>query len=242
MGDSDSPSAVPLRSARRSTRRYRSRLTTRPETTGSLGFLGDLWTRATLSDSGGTSTPSLGGRPQVRGVAVAGGFRQGAGASILTISRCLAASRRLGAAATNLHGGDSPRRSFSRSSITWLTASLSTLRSLPSRSRGRPTTQDSLPAGGQPLPDGGRNPARSRVKFQLRLHGILLTQAFPTQAGGMTAASRPDASEVAEDTARRCALFSHRPQGRHRPPADSSQAAASFPPPPQSSGIQTAPA
>src|SRR5690606_24285745 len=34
------------------------------------------------------------------------------------------------------------------------------------RPRGRTTTQDSLPAGGQPLPDGGHNPVRSQMKFQ----------------------------------------------------------------------------
>ena len=35
-----------------------ARLATTPETTGSLAFLGDLWTHATLSDSGGTLAPS----------------------------------------------------------------------------------------------------------------------------------------------------------------------------------------
>lgn len=48
------------------------------------------------------------------------------------------------------------QRSLSRSSITRPTPSLSTLRSLPSRSRGRRATQDSLPGGGQPLPCGTR--------------------------------------------------------------------------------------
>lgn len=48
------------------------------------------------------------------------------------------------------------QRSLSRSSITRPAPSLSTLRSLPSRSRGRRATQDSLPGGGQPLPCGTR--------------------------------------------------------------------------------------
>jgi hypothetical protein len=76
----------------------------------------------------------------------------------------------------SLHSAGYPRQSTFRSSITRLSSSLSTLRSLPSRSRGRTTTQDSLPAGGQPLPGGGHNPARSRMKFQPLLHGFLLTQ------------------------------------------------------------------
>jgi hypothetical protein len=59
---------------------------------------------------------------------------------------------------------------------------LSTLRSFPSRSRGRTATQGSLPAGGQPLPGGGHDPARSQMKFQPHLHGFLLIQAFATQS------------------------------------------------------------
>jgi hypothetical protein len=50
-------------------------------------------------------------------------------------------------------------------------------------------TQDSLPAGGQPLPGGGQNPARSQMKFQPHLHGFLLIQAFATQATRSWAAS-----------------------------------------------------
>jgi hypothetical protein len=53
MGDSDSPSAFPLRFGCPSARQYRRATMTRPETTGSPRFLGDLWTLATLSDSGG---------------------------------------------------------------------------------------------------------------------------------------------------------------------------------------------
>jgi hypothetical protein len=81
-----------------------------------------------------------------------------------------------------LNSNGYPRQSLFRSSITRLSHSLSTLRSLPSRSRGRSATQDSLPAGGQPLPDGARYPARSQMKFQPRLHGFLLIQAFATQS------------------------------------------------------------
>jgi transposase InsO family protein len=44
------------------------------------------------------------------------------------------------------------------------------------RSRGRTATQDSLPAGGQPLPGGGHDPARSLMKFLPHLHGFLLIQ------------------------------------------------------------------
>jgi hypothetical protein len=50
------------------------------------------------------------------------------------------------------------------------------------RSRGRTATQDSLPAGGQPLPGGGHDPARSQMKFQPRLPSFLLIQAFATQS------------------------------------------------------------
>jgi hypothetical protein len=67
-------------------------------------------------------------------------------------------------------------RSLTPAGVSRLSSSLSTLRSFPSRPRGRTVTQDSLPAGGQPLPDGGRYPARSLVNFQPRLHGILLIQ------------------------------------------------------------------
>jgi hypothetical protein len=35
---------------------------------------------------------------------------------------------------------------------------------------------------GQPLPDGGHDPARSQMKFQPRLHGFLPIQAFATQS------------------------------------------------------------
>jgi len=76
----------------------------------------------------------------------------------------------------SLNSDGYPRQSLFRSSITRLTSSLSTLRSFPSRSRGRTATQDSLPAGGQPLPGGGHNPARSQMKFQPPLHGFLLIQ------------------------------------------------------------------
>lgn len=81
-----------------------------------------------------------------------------------------------------LNSNGYPRHSLFRSSITRLSHSLSTLRSLPSRSRGRSATQDSLPAGGQPLPGEGRYPARFQMKFQPRLHGFLLIQAFATQS------------------------------------------------------------
>jgi hypothetical protein len=107
----------------------------------------------------------------------AGGFRHHAGASFLTFARF---SLRLAVPRfrrRSLHSDGYPRQSLFRSSITRLSHSLSTLRSFPSRSRGRTATQDSLPAGGQPLPDGGHDPARSQMKFQPRLHGFLLIQA-----------------------------------------------------------------
>jgi hypothetical protein len=95
----------------------------------------------------------------------AGGFRHLAGASVLTIvfSLRLAAPR---FRRRSLNSDGYPRQSLFRSSITRLSHSLSTLRSFPSRSRGRTATQDSLPAGGQPLPDRDRYPARSQTKFQ----------------------------------------------------------------------------
>src|SRR3954468_11566777 len=111
----------------------------------------------------------------MRGVAVAGGF------SLLPVPQSSPSSLSLRLAAPrfrrrSLNSDGYPRQSLFRSSITWLTPSLSTLRRFPSRSRGRTATQDSLPAGGQPLPGGGHNPARSQMKFQPHLHGFLLIQ------------------------------------------------------------------
>ena len=102
----------------------------------------------------------------MRGVAVCRRLSPYAGASVLTIARF---SLRLAAPRFRRHLLNSdgyPRQSLFRSSITRLSHSLSTLRSFPSRSRGRTATQDSLPAGGQPLPGGGHDPARSQMKFQ----------------------------------------------------------------------------
>ena len=103
----------------------------------------------------------------MRGVAVAGGFH------LLPVPQSSPSSLSLRLAAPRfrrrpLHNDGYPRQSLFRSSITRLSSSLSTLRSFPSRSRGRTATQDSLPAGGQPLPDAGRYPARSQMKFQSR--------------------------------------------------------------------------
>lgn len=124
----------------------------------------------------------------MRGVAVAGGSRLRAGASVLTIVRGLAASRRIDAAGDVLHH-----------------AGFDNVHSLEARSRGpRPRClrfAAFLPALAVVGPRktrfrvvanlcrAGLEPAGSQMKFQLCLHGILLIQAFPTQAGGVTAAS-----------------------------------------------------
>jgi hypothetical protein len=68
---------------------------------GSLAFLGDLWTHAALSDSGGTLRLAFEDDLRCGELLLAGGFRRDAGASFLTIDRCLSASRRLGAAAAH---------------------------------------------------------------------------------------------------------------------------------------------
>jgi hypothetical protein len=102
----------------------------------------------------------------VRGVAVAGGFRLLAGASVLTI-----------VAFSPPRGAPVPPALIEQRRLP-TTISLSKLNhaalvlavyasqlSFP-RSRGRTATQDSPKAGGQPLPDGGHDPARSLMKFQ----------------------------------------------------------------------------
>jgi hypothetical protein len=64
---------------------------------------------------------------------------------------------------------------YFRGSITRLLQSLSTLRGL-----GHPrTTQDSLLAAGQTLPDGIVYPQGHSERFQMYLHIILLSQAYP---------------------------------------------------------------
>jgi hypothetical protein len=151
---------------------------TTSETMGPPAFLGDLLALAAFSDSGGTLAPSPRGRPQVRGVAVCRRLSPSRRASA-SLSLRLAAPR---FRRRSLNSDGYPRQSLFRSSITRLSHSLSTLRNLPSRSRGRTATQDSLPTGGQPLPEGDRYPARSLMKFQPHLHGVLLIQAFATQA------------------------------------------------------------
>jgi hypothetical protein len=65
---------------------------------GPLAFLGDLWTLAAFSDSGGTLAPSHEDDRWCGELLFSGGFRRDAGASFLTIDRCLSASRRLGSA------------------------------------------------------------------------------------------------------------------------------------------------
>ena len=75
------------------------------------------------------------------------------------------------------HREGSPQRNF-RGSITRLSHWLSTLRS----GRYRTTTQDSLPATGQVLPDGLDYPQGSIERFQAQLmRAILLPQAFVAQ-------------------------------------------------------------
>jgi len=66
---------------------------------GPLAFLGDLWTHATLSDPDGPLRLACEDELRCGELLFAGGFRHAAGASVLTIVRCLSASRRLGAAA-----------------------------------------------------------------------------------------------------------------------------------------------
>jgi hypothetical protein len=80
--------------------------------------------------------------------------------------------RRFGAAFRH-HKGVGSRKILFRGSITRPTRSLSTLRS-PSCPG---TTQDSLPAGGQPLPGGGRAPAGSLRRFRRLTCLLLLHQA-----------------------------------------------------------------
>jgi hypothetical protein len=117
----------------------------------------------------------------MRGVAVCRRLSPSAGASVLTIPRFLSASRRLGSAdARCTTPATHDNLSFEAQSRGSRTRCLRFAAFL--LSRGRTATQDSLPAGGQPLPDGGHDPARSLMKFQPHLHGFLLIQAFATQA------------------------------------------------------------
>ena len=181
MGDSDSPSAFPLRFGCPSARRYRRASRRRRRRWG-------------LLRSWGTSGRSPRSQTPVGPLRLAFEDDYRCGESLLPAAFAIAPvpqsspsslSLRLAAPRFRRHSLNSdgyPRQSLFRSSITRLSSSLSTLRSFPSRSRGRTATQDSLPAGGQPLPDGGRYPARSLMKFQPRLHGILLIQAFATQS------------------------------------------------------------
>ena len=68
---------------------------------------------------------------------------------------------------------------YFRGSITRPVRSLSTLRSFPSRSPGRTATQDSLASWGSAFAAPAYLRLGSLVKFQLRLHRFLLTQALP---------------------------------------------------------------
>jgi hypothetical protein len=112
----------------------------------------------------------------------AGGFRHLAGASILTI---VAFSPPRGASVPPaLVEQRQLPTTISLSKLNHAALALAVYASQLSfpLSRGRTATQDSLPAGGQPLPDGGHDPARSLVKFPPHLHGFLLIQAFATQS------------------------------------------------------------
>ena len=165
MGDSDSPSAFPLRFGCPSARRYRRASRRRRRRWG-------------LLRSWGTSGRSPRSQTPVGPLRLAFEDDYRCGESLLPAAFAIAPvpqsspsslSLRLAAPRFRRHSLNSdgyPRQSLFRSSITRLSSSLSTLRSFPSRSRGRTATQDSLPAGGQPLPDGGRYPARSLMKFQ----------------------------------------------------------------------------
>jgi hypothetical protein len=180
MGDSDSPTPVPLRFGCPSARQYRRasrRLRRRWGLLRSWGTSG----RAPRSQTPvGPLRLAIEDDLRCGESLFSGGFR------LLPVPQSSPSSLSLRLAAPRccrrfLHDDGYPRQSLFRSSITRLSPSLSTLRSFPSRSRGRTATQDSLPAGGQPLPGGGHNPARSQMKFQPRLHGFLLIQAFATQ-------------------------------------------------------------
>lgn len=181
MGDSDSPSSFPLRFSRPLSPRYRR--VSRPRRTR-WGLLRS-WETSVRSPPSQTPVGPL-------RLAFEDDYRCGellfpAAFALSPVPQSSPSSLSLRLAAPrfrrrSLNSDGYPRQSLFRSSITRLSHSLSTLRSLPSRSRGRTATQDSLPAGGQPLPDGGQYPARSQMKFQPRLHGFLLIQAFATQS------------------------------------------------------------
>jgi hypothetical protein len=151
MGCSDSPPSVPLRSDRLVAQQYRRLRDGDGEVSQVPGgplrscpALRPRWNRRAL-----TSEDDRG----ARGVAVAGDFRLVPVPHSSTRSR----SRRLAARRCCLPQFQRrrlPPRSRFRGSITRPVRSLSTLRSFPSRLPGRTATQDSLPAGGQPLPHG----------------------------------------------------------------------------------------
>jgi hypothetical protein len=175
MGDSDSPPSIPLRFGCPSAQPYRRVSRRRRRRRGLLRSWG------TSGRTPRSQTPVGPLRLAMRTTSGAGScrFRRLSPSCRCLIPHHRSLSLRLAAprcCRRPLNNDGYPRQSLFRSSITRLSSSLSTLRSFPSRSRGRTTTQDSLPAGGQPLPGGGRYPARSQMKFQPRLHGILLIQ------------------------------------------------------------------
>ena len=182
MGDSDSPPPIPLRFGRPSARQYRRVSRRRRRRRGLLRSWG------TSGRTPRSQTPVGPLRLAMRTTSGAGSCRcRRLSPALLPVPQSSPSSLSLRLAAPRccrrtLNNDGYPRQSLFRSSITRLSSSLSTLRSFPSRSRGRTATQDSLPAGGQPLPGGGRYPARSQMKFQSRLHDILLIQAFATQS------------------------------------------------------------
>ena len=114
-----------------------------------------------------------------RGVAVAGGFRLLAGASIRprSLSRRLVA-RRCCPRLSQLRG---PLTINRLSGLNHAAFALAVYASQLSFSRGNCTaTQNSLPAGGQPLPGAIGYPQNYSVKFQSSyLHDFPLTQASP---------------------------------------------------------------
>src|SRR5690606_36932933 len=93
--------------------------------------------------------------------------------------RCLAAPRRFGAVPVCYHIEDPNISSLSRLYRAAFTLAVYASQ-LSSSRRNCTATQDSLPAGGQPVPGGIGYPQGCCVRFpSSRLHDFLLTQALP---------------------------------------------------------------
>jgi hypothetical protein len=203
MGNSDSPTTIPLCFGCPSARRYRA-VDQRPHRR-----------RRGLSGSWGTSGRALRSQTPAGPLRLAleddcrcgellfpAALATRAGASILTM---VAVSPPRGALMLppRTCTAAAPTNTFFRSSITRLAASLSTLRSFPSRS-SRSYGHARLASGWWPTFAGRDLHPQGPMRFQFRLHHILLSQDFPDaskrHAGGRGVtiqSARPGRSDVA---------------------------------------------